>query len=73
MALGGAWMSNIFAPTHHANEQEKNIANARRIEIPDYTVSPSGFVNHVLAFTLGFIAGFCVIYIFYQIAICYIF
>lgn len=40
---------------------------ARRLSLPDYTVSPNGLFEHVLAFIVGFIAGFVVLYIFYKI------
>ena len=38
-----------------------------KVTQPDYSQSPSGTVDHVLAFTIGFIAGAVVLYIFYKI------
>jgi len=37
--------------------------------LPDYTLSPSGMLDHVLAFLVGFAAGFAVLFIFYKIMI----
>ena len=37
------------------------------IALPDYTVSPSGLLDHLLAFLIGFAAGFAVLFIFYKI------
>lgn len=66
-------MSNIFAPTASENEQENyqvnNQVNVKQIAIPDYSVSPSGFFDHVVAAGIGFAVGFGVLWIFYQIFI----
>jgi len=37
------------------------------VNIPDYTVSPSGFFDHAAAFAIGFAVGFAVLFIFYKI------
>jgi len=39
----------------------------RRVAAPDYTVSPSGIFDHLLAFAVGFAAGFAVLFVFYKI------
>ncbi|AZN39937.1 type II secretion system F family protein [Paenibacillus albus] len=36
---------------------------------PDYTVSPSGLFDHIVAFLIGFVAGSMVLFIFYKIMI----
>jgi len=61
-------MSNIFA-------QESQITDAMAVKsprterIPNYIGSSSTFINHVLSFVKGFVAGFCVLFIFYRIPI----
>jgi len=41
----------------------------KKVIIPDYTQTPSGAVDHALAFLIGFAAGFLVLFIFYKIAL----
>lgn len=60
-------MSNLFVPDHPGGEQISERTNIRHIYIPDYTVSPSGFFDHILALVIGFAAGFAVLFIFYKI------
>jgi tight adherence protein B len=60
-------MANLFAPTPIEEEENSRQASVRRVNIPDYTLSPSGMPEHVLAFSLGFAAGFAVLFIFYKI------
>lgn len=59
---------NIFAP---APPEEKTAKPEYKSgsAIPDYTVSPSGPLDHILAFLIGFVGGFAVFYIFYQILV----
>ena len=46
------------------------VAESRNIPgTPDYSISPSGFLDHVAAFFIGLAAGFVVMYIFYKIII----
>lgn len=57
-------MPKLFAKNPaQANQQEE----AERGPIPDYTRSPSGLADHILAFLIGFAAGFAVLFIFYKI------
>jgi len=62
-------MSNIFAPTSTVEGEANHRTSAKRVDIPDYTVSPSGTFDHILAFAIGFAGGFAVLYIFYKIII----
>jgi tight adherence protein B len=62
-------MSNIFTPTSPVDEQIIRQSDIKHIRIPDYTVSPSGLVDHVIAWVIGFVAGFAVLFIFYNILI----
>ena len=39
----------------------------QRAAVPDYSVSPSGPLDHVIAFVVGFAAGFAVLFIFYKV------
>jgi len=41
----------------------------KKIIIPDYTVSPAKLPDHILAYLIGFIAAFAVVFIFYKIVI----
>jgi len=43
--------------------------DGRSTEVPDYTRSPSRALDHVLAFLIGFAAGFSVLFIFYKVAV----
>jgi tight adherence protein B len=45
------------------------IKMARKTIVPDYTQSPSETIDHVLAFLIGFVAGFLVLFIFYRIVL----
>ena len=61
-------MQNIFAPT----EEEAALVppvetSGSRMGPPDYTVSPCTIFDHVVAFLIGFAAGFAVLFIFYKI------
>lgn len=44
-------------------------ATERRASTPDYSKSPNGPLEHILAFLAGFAAGFVVLYIFYRIPV----
>jgi len=61
-------MSNIFAPTT-ATEGQQGRPERKSIQIPDYTISPSGVLDHIAAFFVGFAAGFAVLFIFYKIIV----
>lgn len=54
---------NIFAASA-AKIEEKG---AKKPEIPDYTESCSTLGDHIAAFLTGFIAGFLVLHVFYQL------
>lgn len=59
-------MSNMFAENEELGsvperEEEENLA------LPDYTASPCTIFDHILAFLIGFAAGFAVLFIFYKI------
>lgn len=60
---------NLFAAeprTEQAEAREVREPQARCLSAPDYTASPCGLPDHILAFILGFVAGFAVLYIFYK-------
>jgi len=40
-----------------------------KITVPDYTQSPSGITNHILAFLLGFALGTAILFIFYRLLV----
>ena len=57
----------MFAP-----QAENTIApqvQVGSITVPDYTISPSGFLDHILAFFIGLVIGFGVLFVFYQLII----
>ena len=67
---------NLFAAeprTEQAEAREVREPQTRRLSAPDYTASPCGLPDHILAFILGFVAGFAVLYIFYKFIIGFIF
>ncbi|GHU93293.1 hypothetical protein FACS1894208_02530 [Clostridia bacterium] len=63
--------NNIFAPDIEETAQTATTpsTSARRLKTPDYSVSPSGLFDHIVAFLIGFIAGFAVLFIFYKIVV----
>lgn len=60
--------NNIFA-AHTGERPASSRSEQRHITIPDYTRSPSGVPDHILAFLIGFAAGFAVLFIFYRIVL----
>ena len=63
-------MSNLFASTPAAPEQQAAQpvqTHTTAVRVPDYSVSPSGLADHILAFVTGFVCGFAVLFIFYKI------
>lgn len=59
-------MPNLFAPAPEA-EQQSSTPKTDALHTPDYSVSPSGVFDHILAFLIGFAAGFLILFIFYKI------
>lgn len=57
---------NLFAAEPRTEQAKVQEPQARRLSAPDYTASPCGLPDHILAFILGFVAGFAVLYIFYK-------
>ena len=49
------------------DEQNYRQANERKVAIPDYSVSPSGIFDHIVAYVIGFVVGFAVVFIFYKL------
>ena len=66
-------MSNMFAEAPKEEEQAVKDEEMENIGIIDYTVSPSGLTDHILAFILGFILGFVILFVFYKLIILSIF
>ena len=62
-------MENMFAPAPPVEEHIKKKPQVKQIVIPDYTISPSGFLDHLIAFAIGFAMGFAILFIFYKIVI----
>lgn len=60
-------MANVFAPESVAEVQQSAVVKQKDLHMPDYTVSPNNILDHILAFLLGFAAGFLVLFIFYKI------
>lgn len=59
---------NVFAATEVVESEQKIKAPVvKKLEIPDYTESCSTLADHIAAFLIGFIAGFLVLHVFYQI------
>ena len=62
-------MPNIFTPAPPTEERKHEQPNSRSLHVIDYTISPSGLLDHIVAFLIGFVAGFAVLFIFYKIII----
>ena len=62
-------MSSMFATKTNDQSTTQSHATVTSVLsfVPDYTVSPSGPVDHAIAFGIGFGAGFAILFIFYQI------
>ena len=61
-------MNNLFAQVSaDSRAEEQKQVRENSISLPDYTVTPSTIVDHILAFLIGFAAGFAVLFIFYKI------
>ncbi|MCL2200449.1 MAG: type II secretion system F family protein [Oscillospiraceae bacterium] len=63
--------NNMFAhggnmPENTPQEQKQTY---RKVTTPDYSRSPSGALEHLVAFALGFAAGFAILFIFYNIVL----
>lgn len=64
---------NIFAPSSPSckgparQAEQPGQRPERKPAIPDYTVSPSGAIDHIFAFLVGFGAGAVVLFIFYKL------
>ena len=62
-------MSNLFAPTAPVEAATMQKGLVKHNNVMDYTLSPSGLSDHIVAFLIGFLAGFGVLFIFYKIII----
>lgn len=59
---------NLSAPTPSEKETPHPLQEQRHsATVLDYSVSPTNIGDHIIAFFIGFLAGFAVLYIFYQI------
>ena len=58
---------NMFAPKTDAIPAIEKQKEKQQVPVIDYSVSPAGMGDHILAFLIGFAAGFLVLFIFYQI------
>ena len=61
--------NNLFVPTAETVAEPSVQSRVRQLTVPDYTQSPCGVLDHILAFLIGFTAGFAVLFIFYKIII----
>lgn len=63
---------NIFAATPTTEQpprspQKPDCGERKKLSIPDYTQSNSTLFDHIIAFVVGFGAGFIVLFIFYKL------
>lgn len=59
---------NLFAQTIDVHKvQPQKRTETVHLSVPDYTVPPTTLFDHLLAFLIGFAAGFAVLFIFYKI------
>lgn len=59
-------MKNLFASAPQTEQAPPREPQSRSLTAPDYTQSPCTLPDHILAFLIGFVAGFAVLYIFYK-------
>ena len=62
-------MSDSYSSASAYGGQNTGQGAGKKIAIPDYSVSPAGLLDHILAYLIGFAIGFGVIFIFYKIVI----
>ena len=62
-------MSDSYSSASAYGGQNTGQAAGKKIVIPDYTVSPSGLPDHILAYIIGLAVGFGVTFIFYKILV----
>lgn len=61
---------NIFASiSFNGSPESVRPQNPVKTTHIDYTVSPSGRIDHIIAFLIGFAGGFAVLFIFYKVII----
>lgn len=58
-------MSNMFAESE--TQQIMPPPDEKRLTLPDYTASPCTVFDHIIAFLIGAVTGFAVLFIFYKI------
>lgn len=58
-------MSNMFAESETRKVMPP--PDEKRLILPDYTASPCTLFDHIVAFLIGAVAGFAVLFIFYKI------
>lgn len=60
---------NLFAstPVEETAVSQKGKASIGGATVLDYSISPAKLPDHILAFAVGFLAGFAVLFIFYQL------
>lgn len=61
--------NNLFAPVEQEELPQPRQEQRYTATVLDYTVSPARLGDHIIAFLVGFIAGFAVLFIFYQILV----
>lgn len=62
-------MNNVFAPPESEAVQVPKVTEPKRrkVTLPDYSSSPSGLLDHFIAFLIGFAVGFAVLFVFYKL------
>lgn len=61
--------NNLFASPAETTAAVSEQPQKRLLTIPDYTQSPCGIIDHILAFLMGFAGGFAVLFLFYKIVL----
>ncbi|MDR0469770.1 MAG: hypothetical protein LBH09_07340 [Peptococcaceae bacterium] len=58
---------NLFAPSQQEGFIEKPAQARRTLARPDYSITPNKLPDHILSFLIGFVMGFLILHIYYQI------
>ena len=63
--------TNMFAeaPAEPIAAPRQDRHTATPLRVPDYTASPSNLLDHGIAFAVGFVKGFLVLFIFYKLVL----
>ena len=60
-------MPDTYASAPASGGRDYRQVSEKKVVIPDYSVSPSGIIDHILAYAIGFAVSFGVVFIFFKL------